>query len=91
MTEANPVVPVATVDDFARLVIDWFSDCQEQLGYAAQVPENVDIKATIDGVERSLTSTERQAFMAGVAVVGEIFKKLPFEAVPAPEGEEPNA
>lgn len=81
--EENPVVGITTIDDFAKLITDWFTDCQSQLAYAANVPENVKIKAIIDGKEKELTFKERQAFMAGVTVVGEIFKQLPFQSVEA--------
>lgn len=81
--EQNPVVPVNSIDDFAKLVSDWFTDCHAQLGYASNVPADVKIKATIDGKEKELTFKERQAFMAGVSVVGEIFKSLPFQTVEA--------
>ena len=90
--EANPVVPVNTADDLARLIVDWFTDCHQQLAHAGSVPDNVNIKAFIHGKERSLTPSERQAFMAGVGVVAAIFEKLPFEFVPVQEeGEQPDA
>ncbi|MCS5736940.1 hypothetical protein [Herbiconiux daphne] len=84
--EANPVVPVATVDDFARLIADWHADGITQLEYVENVPGDVIVKAVIDGVERALTGTERQVFLAGVSVVRSIFEKLPFETILAQVG-----
>lgn len=84
--EANEVVPVQTVDDFARLMMDWHNDCKTQLNHVETVPGDVIIKAVIEGVERALTPVEREVFQAGVSVVKSIFEKLPFETILAQVG-----
>lgn len=84
-----PPLPVENLAQFAQLMNDWFSDCQAQIDAAKSVPSDVRIRATIQGKERVLNAREREAFMRGVEVAGEIFKSLPFQTVEAPaeEGE----
>lgn len=80
MSQQN-VLPVENLDQFAQLMVDWHADGQKQIAQASNVPAGVVIKATISGKERTLRDSERQAFMAGVQVAGEIFKTLPFQFV----------
>lgn len=83
------VLPVENLAQFAQLMQDWFTGCKAQIAAASSVPDDVRIKATIDGKERTLNKYEREAFMRGIEVAGEIFKSLPFQTVEAPaeEGE----
>ncbi|APD19047.1 hypothetical protein BK812_0005 [Pectobacterium phage A38] len=74
-------LPVQNLDLFAQLMVDWHTDGQKQIALASNPPKEVNIKAFIHGKERSLTPSERQAFVAGVQVAGEIFAKLPFQLV----------
>lgn len=76
-----PPLPVENLDQFAQLITDWHQDGQKQVALASNPPKEVTIKAIIHGKERSLTPSERQAFVAGVQVAGEIFGKLPFQLV----------
>lgn len=76
-----PPLPVQNLDQFAQLMVDWHTDGQKQIALASNPPKDVRIVATINGRERVLSKTERQAFMAGVQVAGEIFKNLPFQFV----------
>lgn len=76
-----PPLPVQNLDQFAQLMVDWHQDCVKQIALASNPPKDVRILATINGRERVLSKTERQAFVAGVQVAGEIFKTLPFKFV----------
>lgn len=76
-----PPLPVENLQQFAQLISDWHQDGQKQIALASNPPKEVNIKAFIHGKERSLTPSERQAFVAGVQVAGEIFAKLPFQLV----------
>ena len=76
-----PPLPVENLDQFAQLITDWHTDGQKQIALASNPPNEVNIKAFIHGKERSLTPSERQAFIVGVQVAGEIFAKLPFQLV----------
>ncbi len=76
-----PPLPVQNLDQFAQLMIDWHTDCQKQIIMASNPPPDVRIRAIIRGKEKVLSLSERQAFIAGVQVAGEIFKTLPFEFV----------
>lgn len=76
-----PPLPVENLDQFAQLITDWHHDGQKQIALASNPPKEVTIKATINGKERALGTAERQAFIAGVQVAGEIFGKLPFQLV----------
>lgn len=76
-----PPLPVENLQQFAQLIADWHQDGQKQIALASNPPKEVNIKAFIHGKERSLTPSERQAFVAGVQVAGEIFAKLPFQLV----------
>lgn len=78
-----PPLPVENLQQFAQLIADWHQDGQKQIALASNPPKEVNIKAFIHGKERSLTPSERQAFVAGVQVAGEIFAKLPFQLVVA--------
>lgn len=78
-----PPLPVENLQQFAQLIADWHTDGQKQIALASNPPKEVNIKAFIHGKERSLTPSERQAFVAGVQVAGEIFAKLPFQYVVA--------
>jgi len=80
MSQEN-VLPVQNLDQFAQLMVDWHTDCQKQVALASNPPKDVRIKATIRGKEKVLSVNEREAFMAGVQVAGEIFKTLPFQFV----------
>jgi hypothetical protein len=80
-------LPVQNLGQFAQLLTDWFNDCRAQVDHASLVPEDVNIRATIDGEERVLTPQERQAFVLGLQMTAAIFEKLPFETVPEPEDE----
>lgn len=84
--EPANVLPVQNLEQFSQLMTDWFSDKRKQVEYASTVPADVEIKAIIDGVERALTSSERQAFKAGLEITSAIFDKLPFEVVEQPNG-----
>ncbi|ARB11902.1 host nuclease inhibitor protein [Pectobacterium phage vB_PatP_CB3] len=76
------VIPLPVQNlDLAQLMVDWHTDGQKQIALASNPPKEVNIKAFIHGKERSLTPSERQAFVAGVQVAGEIFAKLPFQLV----------
>lgn len=75
------VLAVQNLDQFAQLMIDWHTDCQKQIVMASNPPPDVRIRATIRGKEKVLSLSERQAFIAGVQVAGEIFKTLPFQFV----------
>lgn len=79
--EKLEVLPVQNLDQFAQLMVDWHTDGQKQIALASNPPKDVRILATINGRERALSKTERQAFIAGVQVAGEIFKTLPFQFV----------
>lgn len=79
----NPV-KLETVDQLAETVVLWQRDCMVQLQAIANTPKEVDIKVTIYGKERSLTPSERKAFLEGARVVGEIFKDLPFNFTTEP-------
>lgn len=74
-------LPVQNLDQFAQLMVDWHTDAQKQIALASNPPKDVRILATINGKERTLRDSERQAFIAGVQVAGEIFKTLPFQFV----------
>ncbi len=74
-------LPVQNLDQFAQLMVDWHTDGQKQIALASNPPKDVRIKATIRGREKVLSSNERDAFIAGVQVAGEIFKNLPFQVV----------
>lgn len=74
-------LPVENLQQFAQLMLDWHSDKQKQIALASSPPKDVTIKANINGKERALTDSERQAFLIGVQLAGEIFKTLPFETV----------
>lgn len=76
-----PPLPVENLQQFAQLISDWHQDGQKQIALASNPPKEVNIKAFIHGKERNLTPSERQAFVAGVQVAGEIFAKLPFQLV----------
>lgn len=78
-----PPLPIENLDQFAQLISDWHQDGQKQIALASNPPKEVNIKAFIHGKERNLTPSERQAFVAGVQVAGEIFAKLPFQYVVA--------
>lgn len=78
-----PPLPVENLDQFAQLMVDWHTDGQKQIALASNPPNEVNIKAFIHGKERNLSPSERQAFVAGVQVAGEIFAKLPFQLVVA--------
>lgn len=80
MSKQN-ILPVENLNQFAQLMVDWHTDGQKQIAQASNVPALVTIKAIINGKERTLRDSERQAFMAGVQVAGEIFKTLPFHFV----------
>lgn len=80
MSQQN-IQPVQNLDQFAQLMVDWHTAGQKQIALASTPPKEVVIKAFINGKERVLTNAERQAFVAGVQVAGEIFKNLPFQFV----------
>lgn len=80
------VLPVQNLEQFAQLMTDWFNANMEQVNLASNPPDDVDIKATIDGTERKLTHQERQAFVAGLQMTAAIFDKLPFDIVEQPNG-----
>jgi hypothetical protein len=87
-----PPLPVENLDQFAQLITDWHQDGKKQIALASNPPKEVTIKAIIHGKERALSPSERQAFIAGVQVAGEIFGKLPFQLVEAEEtGEQADA
>ncbi|QYN79867.1 terminase small subunit [Kosakonia phage Kc283] len=74
-----PPLPVENLSQFAQLIKDWHDDNQKQIALASNPPKEVVIKAIINGKERVLSASERQAFIAGVQVAGAIFKDLPFK------------
>lgn len=76
-----PPLPVENLNQFAQLMIDWHTNGQKQIALASNPPKDVRIKATIRGREKVLSIGERDAFIAGVQVAGEIFKNLPFQVV----------
>lgn len=76
-----PPLPVQNLDQFAQLMVDWHQDCVKQVALASNPPSDVRIKAIIRGKEKTLNPNEREAFIAGVQVAGEIFKMLPFKFV----------
>lgn len=76
-----PPLPVQNLDQFAQLMVDWHQDCVKQVALASNPPADVRIKAIIRGKEKTLNPNEREAFIAGVQVAGEIFKTLPFKFV----------
>lgn len=76
-----PPLPVQNMDQFAQLMVDWHTDGQKQVALASNPPSDVRIKAIIRGKEKVLNPNEREAFIAGVQVAGEIFKNLPFQFV----------
>lgn len=76
-----PPLAVQNLDQFAQLMVDWHGAAQQQIALASNPPANVSIKAIIGGKERTLRQSEREAFIAGVQVAGEIFKDLPFKFV----------
>lgn len=80
MSQQN-IQPVQNLDQFAQLMVDWHTDGQKQVALASNPPSHVRIKAIIRGKEKVLNPNEREAFIAGVQVAGEIFKNLPFQFV----------
>lgn len=84
--QAEPI-DITTPEQLADLTIAWFVDCKAQVDYVLTVPDDVNIKMVVDGVERELTPSERQIYKQGVATVSEIFKQLPFFASEVNDGE----
>lgn len=75
------VQPIITLEHFAELMSDWFTNKSQQVDALVNFPEHEPIRVqdNVNGIEKVLTGAEREAFIDGLKVAATIFDRLPFE------------